>query len=50
MTFYVVPFFYFFIWFQEFLHKHVLYTSSDFFSLGFLKIVFILHEVQVLFT
>jgi hypothetical protein len=30
----------------EFLHNHLLYTSSDF-SLSFLKIVFILYDVQV---
>jgi hypothetical protein len=34
--------------FQEFLHKHLLYTSLDFFPLDFLNIVLILHDVQVL--
>jgi hypothetical protein len=30
ITLYAVAFSYFFIWFQEFLHKHLLYTSLDF--------------------
>jgi hypothetical protein len=30
MIFYIVAFSYFFTWFQEFLYKHLLYTSSDF--------------------
>jgi hypothetical protein len=47
-TLYVVAFSYFSTGFQEFLHKHLLYTSSNFFTLGFSKIVFILCDVQVL--
>jgi hypothetical protein len=30
ITLYAVAFSYIFIWFQEFLHKHLLYTSLDF--------------------
>jgi hypothetical protein len=48
MILYAVAFSYFFTWFQNFLHKHLLYTSLEFFSLGFLKMKFILCEVQVL--
>jgi hypothetical protein len=32
ITFYAVAFSYFFVGFQKFLHKHLLYISSDFFT------------------
>jgi hypothetical protein len=45
ITLHVIAFSYFFTMFQEFLHKHLLYTSLDFFSLGFSNIIFILCDV-----
>jgi hypothetical protein len=37
----------FFTGFQGFLHKYLLYTSSDFFT-EFFKIIFILYNVQMI--
>jgi hypothetical protein len=47
-TFYTVASLVIFTGFYEFLHNYLLYASSDFFHWIFLKMVFILHNVQVL--
>jgi hypothetical protein len=47
-TLHVVAFSFFLKGFQEVLHKHLLCTSSYFFPLDFLKIIFILYNIEVL--